>query len=249
MYATTAFDGRVRDAARRLMAMQNDADRVRISVPVIYPSGATSTVEVSVNGSKCFVSDMGIGHTEALLANAEEFYDIQANRAAERFGIGYDGQSIFALWAPVDRMESAIAMVANASVQAASLAILKATEDRDVRRNDELYDRVRSIFKAADVQKTAELPGKNATWKAHNVVFLPSRQIAVFEFVSQHPNSISNKFMMFSDLVSSEHPPSLISVVKSVAAVGMKGAMLADVSNVIELTAPTSDFEKFARAA
>lgn len=245
----TAFDGRVRDATARLMATQNDAERVRVSVPVIYPSGATSAVEVTVNGNKCFVSDMGVGHTEALLSNAEEFYDTQAKKAAERFGISYDGQSIFAFWAPIDRLEGAIAMVANASVQAASLAILKATEDRDVRRNDELYDRVRSIFKAVDVQKTAELPGKNATWKAHNVVFLPSRKVAVFEFVSQHPNSISNKYMMFSDLVSGESPPALVSVVKSIAAVGMKGGMLADVSTVIELTAPSSDFEKFAKAA
>ncbi len=249
MLATTNFDDRIRTAATRLMSMRSDAERVRISVPVIYPSGASSAVEVTVNGDKCFVSDMGIGYSEAFLSNASEFFDHQAKQAAARFGIGYDGDSIFALWAPLDRMEAAIAMVANASVQAASLAILKAAEDRDVRRSDELYDRVRTIFKAADVQKSAELAGKETKWSAHNVVFLPAGRVAVFEFVSPHGNSVSSKFMMFSDLAKSEHPPALVSVVKSVETMGARGNMLADVSHVVEFTRPDADFVRYAKAA
>lgn len=245
----TAFDDRIRTAAARLTSMRSDAERARISVPVIYPSGASSTVEVSVNGDKCFVSDMGVGYSEAFLSNASEFYDHQAKQAAARFGIGYDGDSIFALWAPLDKVEAAIVMVANASVQAASLAILKAAEDRDVRRNNELYDRVRTIFKTADVQKSAEIAGKNTKWNAHNVVFLPAGRVAVFEFVSPHANSVSSKFMMFSDLSVSERPPALVSVVKSLETIGAKGNMLADVSDIIEFTRPDADFVRYARAA
>ena len=244
-----ALEERIRHAVARLMAMQDDFDGIRISVPVIYPSGAMSVVEVSVNNDKCFISDMGVGYTEAMLSNAEEFFKTQAKRAAERFGIGFDGQSIFVLWASIDQMETAIASVANASVQAASLAILKASEDRDVRKNDELYERIRSIFQGSEVQRAADLKGKNVVWHAHNVVVLPAGRVAVFEFVSVHTNSIANKFMMFSDLSMSGRDTSLNAVVKSVETIVLKGSMLADVSNVISLTAPKADFIKYARLA
>ncbi len=245
----TILKDRIGRAVNRLMTAQTDVNSTRVSVPVVYPSGAMSTVEVSLNGDKCFVSDMGIGHTEALLSNAQDYYDTQAKRAAERFGIGYDGDSIFVLWAPVSRMEGAIASVANASVQAASLAIMKATEDRELRKNDELYDRIRSIFAASTVTRTADLTGRNAVWSAHNVVALPSGRVAVFEFVRAHTNSISNKFMMFSDLALSGQNPSLNSVVRSIEAIGVKGGMLADVSNVIPLNSSNDDFLRYARLA
>lgn len=244
-----AIENRIKEAVARLMATRGSPDSIRVSVPVLYPSGSSSTVEIGSIGETCFVSDMGFGHTEAFLANAGDFYDRQARDAAERFGIGYDGQSIFLVHAPIDRIEGAIAAVSNASVQAASLAVLKASEDKERKRNDQVYDRVRSIFGADAVTKSAEIEGRHAVWTAHNVVSLPRGRRAIFEFVTAHQNSVSNKFMMFSDIASRHQELALNSVVRSVANLGAKATMLQDVSNVIQLDASNDDFLRYAKAA
>ncbi|MDG4892729.1 hypothetical protein P9272_03920 [Mesorhizobium sp. WSM4976] len=231
------------------MATQASTERVRVSMPVLYPSGSGCTVEIGFSADKVFVSDMAAGHTEAYLAGATDYYDHQAKRAAERFGIGYDGHSIFVLWAPIDRVEGAITAVANASVQAASLAVLKAEEDRERRRNDEVYERVRQIFGAPSVAKIVQLEGRRAVWPAHNVVTLSQGKRAVFEFVSMHANSIANKYMMFSDVAARDEGIALNAVVRSLATLGVKGGMLSDVANVIELTASNDDFLRYARVA
>jgi hypothetical protein len=167
--------------------------------------------------------------------------------AADRFGIGFDGQDMFTLWASLDRVEGAIAAVSNASVQAASLAILRAEEDRNRRRNSEVYDRVRDVFGPA-VEKMAELEGRHAKWTAHNVVSLPDRRFAIFEFVSNHQNSIPSKFMMFSDIALREEKNiSLNAVVRNVDELGHKGLMLHDVATLISLTASNDDYRRYAQ--
>ena len=49
-----------------------------------------------VNGDNCFVSDFGFGSMEAEMYGAESFYESNAKKAADRFGVGFDGMgSIF----------------------------------------------------------------------------------------------------------------------------------------------------------
>lgn len=97
--------------------------------------------------------------------------------------------------------------------------------------------------------RSADISGRDASWEAHNVVTLPNSRRAVFEFVSESQNSVANKFMMFSDLARGENDLSLNSIVRSVERIGKKGAMLADVSNVLQLNAAPSEFKRYARAA
>lgn len=241
--------GRLRRAVERLTTIREGVDSVCVSVPVLYPSGASSTVDVRLGSNSCFVSDMGNGHTEAYLANAADFYSHQAKQAAARFGVAYDGESIFMAQASLEQIQGAISCVSNASVQAASLSILRAEEDRERRRNDEVYDRVRSIFGADAVTKVTEIKGKRTVWPAHNVVTLARGRQAVFEFVTAHPNSISSKYLMFSDVAMRHEPPALNAVVRSLEKLGPKGGLLQDVCNVIELASSNDDYLKYARAA
>ena len=169
--------------------------------------------------------------------------------SAERFGVGYDGLSVFAFWASLDRIEGALTAVANASVYAATVAIYRSVQEKEKQNNVELYEKVASIFGQAYVAKKVEISGRDAFWDAHNVVMLEDHRRAVFEFVSENSNSISSKFMMFSDLSKIEGAFSLNSVVRSIEGLGRKGAMLADISNVIPLSASRTDFMKYARAA
>jgi hypothetical protein len=193
-----------------------------------------------------FVSDMGLGHYEAEFGGASEFYDNQARRAAEQFGVGYDGYSIFAVQVPLSRIEGGITAIANASVRAASAAILKSVEEKERRQNDEIYDRISRIFDVKIVSKTVEVQGARDVWPAHNVVMFPTGERAVFEFVSRHRNSISSKFLMFSDLASIGTSFALNAVVEKRSAMPASGAMLEDVGNVIELAANDDVYRQYA---
>ena len=127
---------------------------------------------------------------------------------------------------------------------------MSASEEKERRDNAELYERVREFFGDRAVAKREELGGRDARWSAHNVVTLPNHRKAVFEFVTAHTNSISNKYMMFSDLARREEDAySLNSVVKSIPRIGSKGALLADVSHLIELNSPKETYLRFAEAA
>lgn len=245
--APLGMPARISDAISRLMTTREDGETFRVSVPVLYPSGSGCSVEITPNGDSVFVSDLGLGHFEAEFAGASEHYDKQAKRAAGRFGVSYDGYSVFALRIPLGRLEGAIAAISNASVQAAGLAIMKAIEDKERRSNDEVFDRVKGIFGASLVAKSADVRGQRDTWNAHNVVTFPTGQRAVFEFVTRHQGSISNKFFMFSDLSGAPGGLSLNAVTKDIGELGSRGAMLSDVSNLIELSAANDRFEHYAR--
>ena len=115
-----AIKEKIEEAAAGLISVRADGDRARISLPLLYPSGSGSAVEVMVNGDNCFVSDFGFGAMEAEMYGAESLYESSAKKAADRFGVGFDGMSIFKTWTSLGRLDAAVVAVANASVQAAT---------------------------------------------------------------------------------------------------------------------------------
>ena len=234
---------------RRLMPIAVEGQSARLNAPILYPSGSACTIEIVFNKDRCFVSDLGMGHFEAEMSGAESFYDKSARAAVEKYGVGFDGLSVFAAWASPSKLESAVTLVANASVFAAQMAVLRAEEEKDRQRNSELYEKVSHIFGLKSVEKSREIQGRDDVWNAHNVVAMPKGRIAVFEFVSTYQNSVANKFLMFSDLAKKDSGYSLNSVVRDIGRIGKRGSMLADVSNIIQLDAAREQFEKYASAA
>lgn len=249
----TLLDDTIKDrielAITKLISTRSDGNRIRIALPVLYPSGSGSAVEVMINDDQCFVSDFGFSQLEAEMHGAEDFYNDCAKKSAARFGVSFDGSNLFVLWTSLGKLEGAITAVANASVQAATLSIMRATEQKEKHINSELFDKIREIFGPRFVTKNQEVTGRDSKWGAHNVVSLPNQKTAIFEFVSENQNSIANKFMMFSDLSKVENSYSLNSVVKNLTLFKEKKAMLADVSNVIEFSANKDVFFHYAKAA
>lgn len=236
------FRARLERAISRLMPLSGSGDRAKIAVPILYPSGSSAAVEIMINAGKCFVSDLALGQMESEMHGADSFYDAAARKAASHYHVGYDGLSIFATWAAIDNIESAILGVSNASVFAATSAIYKAVEDKERKRNDAVYDKVVRVFGAPHVARHAEIAGLNASWEAHNVVTFPQGKLGVFEFVSANQNSIASKFMMFSDLAKLENRYALTSVVSSITGMGSKAGMLQDVSEVLQIDADDTYF-------
>ena len=248
-YEVTNHSDIVKKALDRIASISDIDGRLMVSVPVMYPSGATSTVEVQINRDKCWVSDQGFGHVEAEYLGASEHYAKAAKCAAEEFGVNFDGNAVFALWVPKQRLESAIICVSNASNRAASDAIRTASEQTASRRNDEVFHRIRSIFGPQYVAKSAEIKGRHDTWAASNVVHLPDNHQAIFEYMTPHPSSASNKFFMFSDIKKLSEDISLNVVVTSLSRLSAKSQIVGDVANILELNSSEDSYRKYARAA
>lgn len=243
------LESRVSDALKRIASVRTLEGRTVMNVPVMYPSGATTTVEIEMNGGNCWVSDMGHGLVEAEYMGAQGFYTKSAKDVASQHGVQFDGNSIFALWVPVARLEAAIVCVANSSCQAAQSAILSASEQKATKKNDEIFERIKAVFGKSIVSKSVEIQGRHAHWDAKNVVIFPDRRKAVFEFMTSNPNSVSSKFLMFSDILKADDGVSLNAVVSKASKLNSKGQMIADVANVIEFAATDEEFIQVAKAS
>ncbi|MEP3180384.1 MAG: hypothetical protein ABJO45_12615 [Lentilitoribacter sp.] len=247
--ANKDLERRVSDALKRIVSVRSIQGRIVINVPVMYPSGATSAIEIELNGENCWVSDMGHGLVESEYMGAQDFYGNAAKEVASRFGTKFDGNSIFALWVPIGRLEAAIVCVANSSCQAAQAAIQIASEQKSSRKNDQIFEKISAVFGKNLVSKSTEMKGRHAQWNAKNVVVFPDRRRAIFEYMTDNTNSVSNKFLMFSDIRKADEKVSLNAVVTNTEKLDAKGQMIADIGNIIGLDASDDEFIQVTKAA
>lgn len=241
---------RVAEAIKRLMSASDTAGgKSLLTLPITYPSGSSVVVEIEQNGDKIWVSDMGMGLVEAEMMAAQDSYQSLARKKAEEFGIAYDNRAMFVLWAPATRLEGAIVCVANASAQAASDAVRHASEVQVKRQAEAVFDRVKRVFGERIVSRSVEIRGRRTAWEAHNVVVFPNAHRAIFEPMTKNANSVSSKFLMFSDLQESGLDLSLNAVVESIGSLDAKAQMVGDVANIIELKSSDEVYRKYGVAA
>jgi hypothetical protein len=240
---------RVASATSRIASVRAVGDQLHVNLPLMYPSGSTVVVSVETNREHVWVSDMGFGLMEAEFHGAQENYSKSAKFYADAYGVDFDGNSVFALWVPIARIESALLCVANASQQAANEAVRSASEARTHNRNDEIFDRVTRIFGAKCVARSREISGRHAAWNVHNVVETAPDKFAVFEYMTDHPTSVSSKFLMFSDIRQANLGYSLNAVVKDVQSLDVKAQMVGDVANLVAMNATDASFQRIALAA
>lgn len=242
---STRLENCANEAIKSLSQTWREGDAQNVSLPVQYPSGALTVVQVTLGRTQAHLSDMGAGLWEAEQLCPDTGYAKHAEREAAKRGLRFDGHAVLALEIPISAMAAGLIAVANASAQAASAAVLADSEKRTANRRDEIFERVRFAFPAAHVSKELELPGERATWQAHNVVSLKDNRKAVFEPVSNHTQSISSKFLMLSDLAKR---PELIlnAVFPNRSTIDPKGQMLREVAAIL---GETDEIERYQAAA
>lgn len=239
---TSAVRTAVESALRDLTPIWQDDGRIMLSVPVRYPSGALAAIEVAGGQGIAWISDRGFGRIEAEMCGADSSYEAAGRAAAAGHGVEFDGHHVFAAKLPLSQIGAGIVAVANASVIAAGEAIRAEAEKRLNAQNEVIQRKLREAFPDAKVTPKLKIPGERAEWEAHNVVHLGDR-LAVFESVSPSPQSISSKFLMFSDLAQRPNT-SLNAVVDDVSKLGGKGMMLMDVAHLIEAGAPAESYRR-----
>ncbi|UWR36174.1 hypothetical protein [Sulfitobacter sp. W074] len=177
-----------------------DGERQLVSLPVQYPSGALTTMEISVGEREVVISDMGMGLWEAEQLCPDTGYRKIAEAEARRHGLKFDGHAVLALRLPIGSLAAGLIAVANASAKSAATAVLNDAVRRESKRQEIVYNRVRMAFPDSNVHREISIHGERADWDVHNVVDLRNNRKLIFEPVANHSGSVSAKFLMFSDL-------------------------------------------------
>lgn len=237
----------VESAIRQLVSAEHFHAGSFVTMPVMYPSGASVVLEVFQRGQKFFVSDRGGGCQEAEFAGATRYYSREAKRIAEDAGIGFDGRDMFIVEASIDQLPGAFIVVANSSQSAANASVMRSAERAQRDAGEILFERLSKIFPAASIAKDAAIMGASGhQWHVTTLVSIEERR-SVFEPVSHHYPSVVSATAKFHDLARLETFPSRVAVVSRREILGdYIGVISAASTSVIESTASDQTFRKVA---
>ena len=239
----------VDSVAREIVTTEHFGSASLIKVPLLYPSGAGAVVQITPHHHRFFVSDMGLGHQESEMIGASIQYANSAKTIAEHFGVRFDNQAFFVAEASQEQLASAVTIIANCSVEAASQSALKAAERRFEEDSDVLYKRLVMVFPTAEIARDVEFVGASThLWPVATLVKYDSH-VALFEPVNKFHASVVNAAVKFHDIARLENPPQRIAVVKRKDELGNYLNVLSQSANVIEYKVPNSTLVRLAEAA
>jgi hypothetical protein len=235
--------------AKEIVSTEHLGSASLIRVPLMYPSGANTVVQVTQSQDRYFVTDMGLGHQEAEMIGASVLYANSAKPLAEHFGIRFDNQAFFVAEANRDQLAGAVTVVANCSSEAAALSAYKAAERKFEEDSDVLYRRLAAVFPSAEIARDVEFVGSSThKWSVAAMVKHHSH-VALFEPVNKHHASVVNAAVKFHDIARLENAPHRIAVVKRKGELGNYLNVLSQAASVVEYEVPDETFVKLAEAA
>lgn len=240
----------VEAAIRRLVAVEHFRAGSIVSMPVLYPSGASVLLELSGRPSSVLVSDRGGGFHEADLMGAIRPFQREAERIAAGFGVRFDGRDIIAAEVPLDRLEGAMTLVAAASAQSASFAALKVAERQERNVREAMFEKLADAFGESGFERDIEFIGaSNHKWRVDAMIPSGDRPV-IFNSVTRSYVSAAGTAAKFFDLARLEAPPRRIAVVPSIAELGDWYGVVAGASDaVLELATANDKFRKVRNAA
>lgn len=236
------MEGMVAQAVKKLARVEKFVGHTLVSLPVLYPSGASVTLEISGEPDRFFVSDRAGGYFESELLGAHRIYGREAPRAAASCGIKFDGRNMFVAEASDSNLPAVMKMVSHCSQLAANISALKISEKVKSDATESLYERLVSVFTAARVSRDVEVVGASThDWSVSARVL--GRKPILFDVVSPHPTSAVWTAAKFGDIARLETPPNRVAVVQSRKQIGnMIGVISPSATAIIELSASNDTF-------
>lgn len=245
-FVTAELDGIAKAVASELVSVEMAGNSAVLSVPVLYPSGASAVVDISQHGDRFFVSDMGYGFQEAENFGATASFSRHAKSLADHFGVKFDNQSFFIAEASREALPSVVTIVANCSVEAANIAALKASEKKFVDDSDVIYRKLATVFPRENIARNAQIAGSSThEWPVATLVTIDHHK-AIFEPVAKHHNSVVNAAAKFHDIARLDNPPSRIVMVKNIIEMNDYINILSQAAQVIEFGASEQTIRRVA---
>ncbi|MDA8231212.1 MAG: hypothetical protein M0006_07730 [Magnetospirillum sp.] len=241
-----AFQEVVDGVARALADVRHAHGASFISLPVMYPSGSLVVVRIDPHHDGHFlVSDMGMGFEEADLMGAGRLFAHSAPAVAVRAGIHFDRQT-FSVGVRQEQLVGAVSVIAACSQEAVQMAVFRLDEKKKTDAADRLCERLYRLFTPAKVERGATVVGaSNTPWTVTALVRADGHK-AVYEPVSEHPNSVASALTKFVDLTQLEHPPARIAVVRKKELLGTRLALISTAANVVEEAVSDRTLERLA---
>lgn len=241
-----AFQEAVDGVARALATVRHADEASYISLPVMYPSGSLATVRIDLHrDGRYLVSDMGMGFEEADLMGAGRLFAHSAPAVAVRAGVHFDRHT-FSLGVRREQLVGAVTVIAACSQEAVELAAFRLDETKKADAADRLCERLYRLFTPARVERGATVVGaSNTPWTVTALVRADGHK-AVYEPVSEHPNSVASALAKFVDLNQLEHPPARIAVVRKKESLGTRLALISTAANVVEEGVSDQTLERLA---
>ena len=247
---THSLTDAVNSAIKKLVTVEHFHAGSVVSLPVMYPSGASVTLEVALQAGRVFVSDRGGAHQEAEFLGATRYFMREAARLAQEAAIRFDGHDMFVAEAPIERLAGAMTVVATCSANAANATAFRAAERAERHARSELYDRLAAVYGPSGFEREVELVGSGShKWRVDAQV-KRSHSSAIFDSVTRSYVSVVGTAAKFHDIGRLEAPPRRIAVVTSEQDVISWIGVLAGASDaVIEMHAANDRFTTAAKLA
>jgi hypothetical protein len=246
MVNSPSFKDAVEAASKELVRAHQVGETFYINLPMIYPDGSFVTVKVDRVEGGVLVSDAGFAYREAEDVGANRSFRRTAKRYAEDMDVSVGDRLIY-VRVPIDQIERAICDVGSVSWQTATTINNRSLDEDDVQLSEELTSRLKTVFGADKVREDEKPIGYSTTeWPVSAVVTVDGHK-TIFQAVGDHPNSIYRASTAFRDIAAAKKTVTLVSFVRSKAALGPKLSLLAP-SRVVEESQSDEQIRKAAAA-
>ncbi|WP_192180473.1 hypothetical protein [Mesorhizobium amorphae] len=236
----------VDSAMREIVSAAHRPEGSYVNLPILYPSGSAAVVRISGGPDKFFVTDFGLGYSEAEMMGADRTYVRQAKAIGQNSGVGFDEHSFFVLEVPLDRIPGAIVTIANCSVETVTLCAYKMAEKAAVDASEFLIARLEAVFGAERIARHEKVVGaSNHEWD-FTAALKDGRRTSLFEFATKHPNSVASVAMKMNDIALLDRAPQRIVMVHNKMEMGTYLGVLSHSSNVIEEAMPIEQMRRLA---
>jgi hypothetical protein len=242
------FTRTVETAMQGIMSAAHRAEGSYVQTPLLYPSGSAAVVRVSGGPETYFVTDFGLGYSEAEMMGATLTYIRKARRVGESAGVSFDDRSFFAIEVSRDRIPGAIVTIANCSVEAASLTAFSIAERVLTDGTAFMIESLERAYGSKHIVKNDVIVGaSNHEWEFPASVTTKKGK-AVFEFATKSPVSIAAVATKMADVHRLPLPPKRLVMVHSKPALGTYLGVLSPVASVIEDSMSPEEIKKVAEA-
>lgn len=221
-------------AMRDIVSAAHRPEGSYIKTPLLYPSGSTAVVRITGGPDVYFVTDYGLGYSEAEMMGASRTYVNKARKVSASAGVRFDDRAFFAVEVPIDRIPGAIVTIANCSVEATALTAFSIADRIVTDGTEYMVERLERAFGPSHVVKNDIVLGaSNHEWEVPASVTV-GKSKAVFEFATKHPNSIAAVATKMGDLQRLPFPPKRLVMVHSKPDLGTLLGVLSPIASVIE---------------
>lgn len=236
-----------REAAAQLSRVRGFDGGARLTVPVLYPSGAMVTVSVSGSPNRFLITDDGGAAREAEMMGASSYFTRQGRRAADRTGVRFNDFEFFEIDATSETLPGFIAIVAEASRLAAQLTSDHLAERLDKATSETLTRRLSELFGEAYERDRHDIVGASSrAWHFDALVRGRDRLVA-FNTVTPAANSVASAYLKFDDVRRIENAPKLVAIlVRREAFSNDSLVMLGRTARWVDAAAPDSELVRSA---